>query len=68
LQPLKLKEEISAPMIEIEEELKDQTHLKNKVNEIRENYNIDILYKDLSKMPEASVFLMIVDASEKNHE
>ena len=66
LPPLELKEEICIPLPETEEELKDPTYLKNKVNEIRENYNIDIFFKDLIKIPEVSVLLMIVDDSEKN--
>lgn len=66
LPPLELKEEICVPMPESEDELKDNTYIKNKFNEIRKKHNIDIFYKDLIKIPEVSVLLMIVDDSEKN--
>lgn len=66
LPPLEFKEEICVPMPETEEELKDNNYLKNQINIIRENNNVDVFFKDLIKLPEVSALLMIVDDSEKN--
>ena len=66
LPPLILKREICVPIPETEEEIKDNNYLKKQINIIRENYNVDVYFKDLIKIPEVSALLMIVDDSEKN--
>ena len=65
LPPLILKREICVPIPETEEEIKDNNYLKKQINIIRENYNVDVYFKDLIKIPEVSALLMIVDDSEK---
>ena len=65
LPSLKLTEEYIAIMSESKEELKYNIYSKNKVNEIRENYNIDAFPKVLIKIPEFFSLIMIVDNSEK---
>ena len=66
LPPLQLNPNIIIPLPQNESQIKDSTYLKNKITEIRKNYNIDIYYKDLIKDPELSVLLMIVDDNYKN--
>ncbi len=66
LQPLEFKEEICVPLPETEEQLKDNNYIKNQINIIRENNNVDVFFKDLIKLPEVSALLMVVDDSEKN--
>ena len=67
LPPLVFVPEICIPLPEDEIEMKDSNFLKKKVLELRkEGINIDIFYKDLVKIPEISVLLMIVDDSGKN--
>ena len=66
LPPLEFKDEICVPVPETEEELNDHSYLKNQINIIQENNNIDLFFKDLVKLPEVSALLMIVDDSEKN--
>ena len=66
LQPLEFKEEICVPLPETEEQLKDNNYIKNQINIIRENNNVDVFFKDLIKIPEVSALLMMVDYSEKN--
>jgi hypothetical protein len=66
LPPLEFSKEICIPLPENEEELNDTTFLREQVKKIRENYEIDVFYKDLIKIPEVSALLMIVDDSTKN--
>jgi hypothetical protein len=66
LPPLQLNPNIIIPLPQNESQIKDSTYLKNKITEIRKNYNVDIYYKDLIKDPELSVLLMIVDDNYKN--
>ena len=66
LPPLELKNEICVPLPEREEEIKDSSYLREKIRILREENNIDVFFKDLIKIPEVSVLLMIVDDSEKN--
>ena len=66
LPPLEFKDEICVPVPETEEELNDHSYLKNQINIIQENNNIDLFFKDLVKLPEVSTLLMIVDDNEKN--
>ena len=67
LPPLEFVPEICIPLPEDEFDMKDNNFLKKKVIELKkEGINIDIFYKDLVKIPEVSVLLMIVDDSGKN--
>ena len=66
LPPLIFKPEICIPLPDDEEDVKDTSYLKEQVKIIRENYNIDVFFKDLIKIPEVSALLMIVDDSGKN--
>ena len=67
LPPLEFVPEICIPLPEDEFDMKDNNFLKKKVIELKkEGINIDIFYKDLVKIPEASALLMIVDDSGKN--
>ena len=66
LPPLLFKQEICIPLPNEEEDIKDSSYLKEQVKIIRENYNIDVFFKDLIKIPEVSALLMIVDDSGKN--
>ena len=66
LPPLIFKPEICIPLPDIDEDIKDPSYLKEQVKIIRENYNIDVFFKDLIKIPEVSALLMIVDDSGKN--
>ena len=67
MQDLRFNPFICIPLPENEQELKDQVFLKTQVNKLREkNNNIEIYFKDLIKIPEISVLLMIVDDNSKN--
>lgn len=66
VEPLEFKEEICVSLPESEEDIRDPNYLKEQVKKLRENYNIDIFYKDLIKVPEISALLMVVDDSRKN--
>lgn len=66
LPPLIFKEEICVPLPETEEELNDNNYLKNQIDIIRENNNVDVYFKDLIKLPEVAALIMIVDDNEKN--
>lgn len=66
LRPLKLKNEICITLPDNEEDNKDSSYLREQVKIIRENTNIDVFFKDLIKIPEVSVLLMIVDDSTKS--
>lgn len=66
LPPLEFSKDICIPLPENEEELNDTTFLREQVKKIRENYEVDVFYKDLIKIPEVSALLMIVDDSIKN--
>ena len=66
LRPLKLKNEICITLPDNEEDIKDSSYLREQVKIIRENTNIDVFFKDLIKIPEVSVLLMIVDDSTKS--
>ena len=55
------------PLPEKEEEMKSQEFLNDNVEKMREkNINIEIYYRDLIKIPEVAVLLMIVDDNSKN--
>ena len=67
MQDLRFNPFICIPLPENEQELKDQVFLKTQVNKLREKKNnIEIYFKDLIKIPEISVLLMIVDDNSKN--
>ena len=66
LPPLEFNQEKCIPLPENEEELKDPTFLREQVQKLRENTNIDVFFKDLIKIPEVSGLLMIVDDNIKN--
>ena len=67
LPPLEFVPEICIPLPEDEKDMKDPNFLKKRVMELKnEGIKIDIFYKDLVKVPEVSVLLMIVDDSGKN--
>ena len=67
LPPLEFVPEICIPLPEDEIDMKDPNFLKKRVMELKnEGIKIDIFYKDLVKVPEVSVLLMIVDDSGKN--
>lgn len=60
MNPLKEKRNISIPLPTIEES-EDKAYIRNKVNEIRKDYNINVYFKDNIKNPEVAVLLMIID-------
>ena len=65
--PLRYNPQICIPLPKNEIELNNENFLKEQVEKIRQrNYIIDIYYKDLIKIPEVSVLLMIVDDNSKN--
>ena len=66
LPPLEFSQEKCIPLPENEEELKDPTFLKEQVNKIKKETQIDVFFKDLIKVPEVSGLLMIVDDTNKN--
>ena len=66
LPPLEFNQDKCIPLPENEEELKDPTFLREQVQIIRKNTNIDVFFKDLIKIPEVSGLLMIVDDNIKN--
>ena len=66
LPPLEFKNDICVPLPDNENEIKDSSYLREQVNILRETTNIDVFFKDLIKLPDVSVLLMIVDDGEKN--
>ena len=66
LPPLEFSNEKCVPLPENEEELRRPAFLKEQVKKMREETEIDVFFKDLIKVPEVSVLLMIVDDTNKN--
>jgi hypothetical protein len=67
MQPLRYNPQLCIPLPENEIELKNQNFLKEQVDNIKQrNTIIEIYFKDLIKIPEVSVLLMIVDDNSKN--
>ena len=66
LPPLEFNGNICIPLPQSDEELKDPNYLREQVKAVKENYNIDLFFKDLIKLPEVSALLMVVDDSVKN--
>ena len=64
--PLQFNGNIYIPLTQDEEELRDCNYLKEQVKAMQENNNIDLLFKDLIKLPDVSALLMVVDDSMKN--
>ena len=63
---LVMKSEIAIPLPLAEEEINDNTLLINQVNNIRQNHNINVYFKNMIKNPEIAVLLLIVDDSLNN--
>ena len=63
---LVLKPQIVIPLTENEDEMNDNIMLRNKVNRIREDHNINVYFKNMIKNPEIAVLLLIVDDSSTN--
>lgn len=61
MEKLEENRKILIPMPNSEEELKSKNFLKDKVDEIRHNYCINVYFKDHIKNPEVAILLMIVD-------
>ena len=66
LPPLEFNNDICVPLPDNEEEIKDNSYLKEQVKIIRETTNIDMFFQDLIKLPEVSALLMVVDDGKKN--
>ena len=64
---LEFDQNLCIPLPENDEEFKSQDFFNNKVEKMREkNINVEIYYRDLVKIPEVAVLLMIVDDNSKN--
>ena len=63
MEELVMKPEIIIPLPQEEKQINDNILLRNKVNQIRENYNINVYFKNMIKNPEKAVLLLIVDDS-----
>ena len=63
---LVMKPQIVIPLPENEDEMNDNIMLRNKVNRIREDHNINVYFKNMIKNPEIAVLLLIVDDSSTN--
>jgi hypothetical protein len=70
IQPMKNLEyepQLCIPLPENEEQFKSIDFLNDNVEKMREkNINVEIYYRDLIKIPEVAVLLMIVDDNSKN--
>ena len=70
LKPMNILEfdpNLCIPLPENEDEFMSQEFFNNKVEKMREkNINVEIYYRDLVKIPEVAVLLMIVDDNSKN--
>ena len=67
MMPLRFNPQLCIPLPENEVQLNEKNYLKEAVDKMRgRNTNIEIYYKDLIKIPEVSVLLMIVDDNSKN--
>ena len=63
MEELVMKPEIIIPLPQEEKQIADNILLRNKVNQIRENYNVNVYFKNMIKNPEKAVLLLIVDDS-----
>ncbi len=65
--PLEFKEEMCIPLPDNEKDFKDSNYLRNKVKEIlAKNVRINVFFKEMVKIPQVSVLLMVVDDNGKN--
>ena len=64
LKRLAFNNNIVIPLPENEEEMFNSNHLKEKANEIKLNYNVNIYFKEYIRNPEIAVLMMIVDDTE----
>lgn len=64
--PLEFNGYLCIPLPQNEEEMKDPNYLEGQIKTIKESHNVDVFFKDLIKLPEVSVLLMIVDDTTKN--
>ena len=68
LPPLRFNPQLCIPLPENEMELNDINFLKEQVDKMRQrNTHVEIYFKDLIKIPEISILLMIVDDNSKNN-
>jgi len=66
LPALEFNPNLCIPLPDTEEELKEQNFLNIQVENMRQkNFNVEVYYRDLVKIPEVSVLLMIVDDNSK---
>lgn len=66
MNPLEFDPNLCIPLPDNEDEFKSQEFFKDKVEKMREkNINVEIYYRDLVRIPEISVLLMIVDDNNK---
>ena len=64
---LEYDQNLCVPLPENENEFKSQEFLNSSVEKMREkNINVEIYFRDLIKIPEVAVLLMIVDDNSKN--
>ena len=64
---LEFEPNLCIPLPENEDEFKSQEFFNNNVEKMREkNINVEIYYRDLIKIPEVAVLLMVVDDNSKN--
>ena len=66
VEPFIFNKDILIPLPNTIEEMKDPNFLKNQAEEKKNNSNLELYFKDLVKIPEISVLLMIVDDNGKN--
>ena len=67
MDPLRYNPQMCIPLPNNEQEMNDRNYFKEIVEQMRgRNANIEIYFKDLIKIPEVSVLLMIVDDNSKN--
>ena len=65
--PLEFKEEMCIPLPDNEKDFKDSNYLRNKDKEIlAKNVRINVFFKEMVKIPQVSVLLMVVDDNGKN--
>ena len=65
--PLEFREDMCIPLPDNEEKFKDSNYLRDKVKEIlSKNIHINVFFKEMVKLPQVSVLLMIVDDNGKN--
>lgn len=66
LPPLQFNGDICIPLPETEEQMKDKDYIKQKEKEAVQASKIEVYFQDLTKDPEISILMMIVDDNGKN--